>query len=1064
MKSEALHIISLFCATLMLSGCVKDFSEPGFVGGSGQADVDMTVSFHPSVTSSIVSRTAGDAISDIDDLAIVIYNADGSLFRTLSTADGTLSGVSYSDVEYSSDNKTDLPPAMSSDDNRKGGTWDDETNRRATFRMKDLPVGRYRIYCVANMGDKIHDIVQSEQTLKNHSLEWNAGDIAANDAMFGYFTVEGDKYTDQPMENFEAPTLDIDRENIALHAWIKRAVSKITVAFDPSGLHQDVFIYIHSVTVKDAPAECLLGGDNTPTDASQLISGDKLFYNANGENVDAGEDYQSWLLLTNGSGKKGAVNHTPTDNALFFFENMQGDYEFDLDRERYNKVPQRESVYDCLVGDYQHPEKYDTKDNVPYGTYIEVDGYYVSRNIGNIGRGPIKYRFMLGKNTTYDFNAQRNHHYKLTLNFNGWANQPEWHIDYVEDKPGLYAPDVFYMPYLYNEKALLPIKVIGNVQSVKVEIVENDWAPCSIDGVNPPGNESGTGFKWNATAHATYNGTSAPYLGFLQLTKPDHYPVDILSNYSHSDGTTGLTALKNYYEGRAGSGNTIPQNVRTLTDFTPDVVHDDLGQLNSYTVTAVSTMKTIELPLFTRAKSMLSTSGYTGNNPYKYHYRKAKLRISATFLKNGETVEYPPVEVRVMQVPRVINPKAVWRKTGSPSSFDVTLMRCSGPNLEDDFVPYTSTGSWSAYIETSDNPDNFSLELTSSESSFDEDGTTIIGKTGSEMSFKVNFGGEEGCAIVTVKYNGNTCIHKILLRQGYDKPMAVVDGGAEWASFNLYKASGTFGSSGTVSGTFAKSPLSIGSYFKRGNYNEAIKESNNNRFPHLVTINPNSNEPLLDLASGGGKKWYLIYGVTNSSANYGWEWATFNVDGDLYSVPSYDDYQAITDYADKAFGVLYGDGATTTQRTTDKAYGFDDTTGELDDVEYGVRGIVVYNSTNAHQIFFPIGKSGYGRRSQFNCTNIQRGRLLYGDVASPLSVSANYNNIYRPIPFDLPTSPGALYWLNKRTINPNNANENHAAWDMNFFSLDFSAYTSNCLGYSVSTDSDAIPIKLVRKR
>lgn len=40
-------------------------------------------------------------------------------------------------------------------------------------------------------------------------------------------------------------------------------------------------------------------------------------------------------------------------------------------------------------------ETYRLKDDVPYGTYIEVDAYYVSVNSEKVGRGPIKYRFML---------------------------------------------------------------------------------------------------------------------------------------------------------------------------------------------------------------------------------------------------------------------------------------------------------------------------------------------------------------------------------------------------------------------------------------------------------------------------------------------------------------------------------------------------------------------------------------------------------------------------------------------------------------------------------------------
>lgn len=60
---------------------------------------------------------------------------------------------------------------------------------------------------------------------------------------------------------------------------------------------------------------------------------------------------------------------------------------------------------------------YKLKDGKPYGTYIEVKAYYVSNHEDRVGSGDITYRFMLGKNVTTDYNAERNYHYKLTLKF-----------------------------------------------------------------------------------------------------------------------------------------------------------------------------------------------------------------------------------------------------------------------------------------------------------------------------------------------------------------------------------------------------------------------------------------------------------------------------------------------------------------------------------------------------------------------------------------------------------------------------------------------------------------------
>lgn len=55
------------------------------------------------------------------------------------------------------------------------------------------------------------------------------------------------------------------------------------------------------------------------------------------------------------------------------------------------------------------------KDDKPCGTYIEVTAFYRSRDMV-VSNGDIIYRFMLGKDEKTDYNAERNYHYRLTLN------------------------------------------------------------------------------------------------------------------------------------------------------------------------------------------------------------------------------------------------------------------------------------------------------------------------------------------------------------------------------------------------------------------------------------------------------------------------------------------------------------------------------------------------------------------------------------------------------------------------------------------------------------------------
>lgn len=102
-----------------------------------------------------------------------------------------------------------------------------------------------------------------------------------------------------------------------------------------------------------------------------------------------------------------------------------------------------------------------TGDGKPCGTYIEVEGYYISNTVANPGKGKIIYRFMLGKDTERDYNAERNFHYKLTLRFRGHANDVDWHIEYDEDE-GIYAPNPYYISYLYDHEMMLPLKIKGH--------------------------------------------------------------------------------------------------------------------------------------------------------------------------------------------------------------------------------------------------------------------------------------------------------------------------------------------------------------------------------------------------------------------------------------------------------------------------------------------------------------------------------------------------------------------------------------------------------------------------
>lgn len=1151
-------LVCLFSVVAPVS-CIDDFEVADC--GTGDGSIAMTVSYYPNVTNEVQTRAAGNAMENLRSLAVVVYTENGQFVDLLDETrlpglDKTLTHKEH--------------PEMPEEDENNEGGWTEGEQKRATFRLEGLPFGRYKIYCVANMavtsdmvklseGEKTYE--DDEDKLLSHSLAWNPDNIAANDAMFGYFTVYDDKNLDMPLSRHHAEVVEINKTDIKLHAWLKRAASKVTVAFDPSGLHQNVSIFIHKVTIKDIPRTCFLGKDNKPVveDIDKrhevlLEDGETIYYNAKGEEVSkdpgSGEDnHLKWMEINNGQPVRGS-KHEATSTALFFFENMQGDYKDggpdNENPEIYNKEPKAGWVHEYLKRPelewYKTPWDYDTKDKIAAGTYIEVEGYYKSTNDLNITSGPIKYRFMLGKNTTYNYNAQRNHHYKVTLKFKGWANQPEWHIEYIEEKPDLDVVDYLYVPYNYREVTTLPIRFIGDLKTLDVEILENDWAPYNFDDetkkidlpVGPNGDNS-TGvltgmdntFKWNKPAWDKRNGINSEltpvtvsggknmqYLGFLALSMPLNPPANVLNDYSYSNGDNILykweKSLKNIYETDGVEEGWFEQDERhfeaaNLTPGEHPAANEKPAedQRDKYTVYSDGNATTLLMPVFTRAKSMIAAAGWSGNNPYECHSRIAKLKVEATFAqKNKEDIVLTRY-VRVIQRPRITNPKAIWRKVGNTTGFKVKMMTRASDVLDANYKPFKSNGSWTAEIEVNGG-DNFTLEpgTNCAYETYEKDEKEVvnknklIGKTNTEMEFTIGFGGKAACGIIVVKYHAEKCTHRIFVRQG-DDPIQISEGGATWLSKNLQHGGGgkdeydyTTTASKSTGGILVDTPLSFGSYFKFGQLSQGIDESNNATYTHLKSVqSPTKAE--LHLSNKEDKAaWVDIpckrFKSRTSSDALNYMWRDVEVSNETYSLPTFDDFQHLTDNSEFGFGILYGDAATETKEKFVEATGYaamwDKTT-----VTYGMRTVIAYNKDNGNQVYFPLSVSGDGRRNQaFKDNGIYPGRLLYGDTDYRLTNRRDgkeTDNVYRPIPYNLPYSNGALYWIKQIVYDKDNKKGHYeasawypcAAWDMNYFNFDFGAYTANCLTWSGNdtdddnngvgvwnTGSDALPIRLVK--
>lgn len=508
MKKKALYILFLLGFLASIVSCqdesiIDDNFDPSLKGTS---EVSFNLEFKP-LTPALESRTPGDAIKCINDLNIVIYKADNTnepyehLYLTAKDNGFTI-------------NESDTDPSYNGNDLGNGKA--ESTTCRASFK-RTLPYGQYKIIAVANYGKQIvfeenkvvdsnDDNKLSESEIRNIQLTWNSSNIPSNNQMFGFFrtdtsfspVISYDNTSDESL----TPTVTIQSTTKELHAWLKRAASKVTVAFDGTDLYENVYIYIHSVQIKDIPNTCLLGRKNTPTSNGSLSNGEIISYREANNTTNT-----SGITITAGI-THGGSNHTESADALFFYENAQGihdDKPKGQEDTNSNKIPDdRENSID--------------KDGIEYGTYIEVKGYYVNKTATNASNGEITYRFMLGKDVVKDYDAERNYHYKLTLKFKHDANNPDWHIVYESEKPTISVPSPLYISYVHSEKLIIPVVVRGaTVSEFKAEIIDNNWEyenhPFATDG--------NSGNSFNHDGFLTFKDTSKSTEVFATKRKDD---------------------------------------------------------------------------------------------------------------------------------------------------------------------------------------------------------------------------------------------------------------------------------------------------------------------------------------------------------------------------------------------------------------------------------------------------------------------------------------------------------------------------------------------------------------
>ena len=241
-------ITTLFCFVLLMlqfvltTSCRDDYFMTEEIG-KGDAVISVSLCFDQE--NALLGKTRageaqketggddGDAIQNINSLCMLFYNEAGELVHNYIVRNNDVtSDPDVADWNYKlEDNRID------EDKNEDGSQFEDDKTGSATFKLRSIKRGRYYVYAVANMGDlgDYSDAIKTRAGLKSISLTWE-DEIAKNSEMFGIFSLKPDRNAsdDQPVT--------INSPSVQLHSWLRRAASKVTVAFDGTGLYENVQI------------------------------------------------------------------------------------------------------------------------------------------------------------------------------------------------------------------------------------------------------------------------------------------------------------------------------------------------------------------------------------------------------------------------------------------------------------------------------------------------------------------------------------------------------------------------------------------------------------------------------------------------------------------------------------------------------------------------------------------------------------------------------------------------------------------------------------------------------
>lgn len=157
MKHFARHII-VFLMIFAATGCQDDFlKEETF--GKGEASITATLDFKPMSSALTRTRTAGNALKEINSLYVLLYDEKGNIKN-----------------QWQIEKYTESDEDRTNADAENGDKAETQT-KRATFTLPEkIDFGRYHMYAVANIPDLLatyKDNIATVDGLKSIPLTWN---------------------------------------------------------------------------------------------------------------------------------------------------------------------------------------------------------------------------------------------------------------------------------------------------------------------------------------------------------------------------------------------------------------------------------------------------------------------------------------------------------------------------------------------------------------------------------------------------------------------------------------------------------------------------------------------------------------------------------------------------------------------------------------------------------------------------------------------------------------------------------------------------------------------------